>query len=91
MKKVIGLDIGGTNTRAALINENYEIEKTVIRPTVSGDLPSFLESIAKAVEDLGPGLEGVSALAGGVPGRVRQDGYVYALPNVHISSIPLSS
>ena len=26
MKKVIALDIGGTNTRCALINENYEIE-----------------------------------------------------------------
>ncbi len=91
MRKVIGLDIGGTNTRAALIDEELRIEKTVIRPTVSGDLPSFLESIASAVADLSPEQEGVCSLAGGVPGRVRQDGYVYALPNVHISSIPLSS
>ena len=26
MKYAIGIDIGGTNTRVALINENYEIK-----------------------------------------------------------------
>ena len=33
MKKSICLDIGGTNLRCALINENYEIEKVIIKST----------------------------------------------------------
>lgn len=89
MRKVIGLDIGGTNTRAALINENYEIEKTIIHDTVTGSLPSFLESVAGIIEELCPDRKEVVAIAGGVPGRVRHDGYIYALPNIHIDSIPL--
>ena len=34
MKKVIALDIGGTNTRVALVNEAYEIESELIYDTV---------------------------------------------------------
>jgi glucokinase len=30
-------------------------------------------------------------LATGVPGRVRYDGFIYALPNIHIENIPLAS
>ena len=89
MRKVIGLDIGGTNTRAALINEDYSIEKIVIHDTVSGSLEAFLESVSSIIEELCPDRKEVVAIAGGVPGRVRHDGYIYALPNIHIDSIPL--
>ena len=89
MRKVIGLDIGGTNTRAALINEDYSIEKIVIHDTVSGSLEGFLESVSSIIEELCPDRKEVVAIAGGVPGRVRHDGYIYALPNIHIDSIPL--
>ena len=90
MDKVIALDIGGTNTRVALINENYEIENVLINPTVVGNLDLFLESVAKAIREAIPSFEGVKAIAVGVPGRVRHDGYIYALPNIHVSNIPLS-
>ena len=37
MAKIIALDIGGTNTRCALVNEKYEIEEILIKPTVVGN------------------------------------------------------
>ena len=33
MKYAAAVDIGGTNTRIALVNENYEIEKRIQFPT----------------------------------------------------------
>ncbi|MBE6135435.1 MAG: ROK family protein [Erysipelotrichaceae bacterium] len=89
-KKIIALDIGGTNTRVALINEDYEVEKILIKPTVVGNLDMFLESVKNVILEAIPSFEGVLAISGGVPGRVRHDGYIYALPNIHISSIPLA-
>ena len=90
MKKVIALDIGGTNTRVALINENYQIEKILINPTVVGNLDLFLASVRDTIKEAIDDFTGVVAIATGVPGRVRHDGYIYALPNVHITAIPLS-
>ena len=74
MRKVIALDIGGTNTRVALINENYEVENVLIKPTVVGNLDLFLSSVASVIEEGIPSLEGVIAISAGVPGRVRHDG-----------------
>lgn len=91
MKKVIALDIGGTNTRCALINENYEIESININPTVSGDVNSFLESVATVISQTVPEItDDIKAISVGLPGRVRWNGYIDELPNVHISHIPLS-
>ena len=53
MKKAIALDIGGTNLRCALINEKYEIEKVLIKNTLTGSLEVFLEEVAKIIEEIG--------------------------------------
>ncbi len=87
--KVVSLDIGGTNTRAALIDEKHEILKTNILPTVRGDVGAFLDNVKKCVIGLGD-ISDVAAFGGGVPGRVRKDGFVYALPNVGVAEIPLA-
>ena len=90
-KKVIALDIGGTNTRCALINEKFEIENCLIKPTRVGNLELFLQSVEEVIEEAVPDMTDVVCIAGGVPGRVRWDGYIYALPNIHISQIPLAA
>lgn len=90
MKKIIALDIGGTNTRVALINEDYKIESILINPTVVGNLDLFLESVKKTILEGVKDFTDVIAISAGVPGRVRHDGFIYALPNIHITSIPLS-
>ena len=90
MKKVLAFDIGGTNTRLALVNENFEIEKELTYPTVRGSVNEFLASIKKIILDLDVNLNEVSAVGAGVPGVVNRDtGYIYVLPNVHISDIDL--
>jgi len=91
MKKIIALDIGGTNTRVALINENYEIESVKISPTVVGNTSLFLANVSKTIKEAIPSFQDVIALATGVPGRVRYDGFIYALPNIHIENVPLAS
>ena len=90
MRKVIALDIGGTNTRAALVNESYQAEKIIIHPTVTGDTDLFLKSVRDIVKEICTDLKDVIAIAGGVPGRVRPDGYINALPNMGISNIDLA-
>ena len=90
MKKVLSFDIGGTNTRLALINEDFEIEKQLIYPTVRDSKEAFLESIKKIILDLDINLDEVSYIGAGVPGVVDKDkGYIIDLPNVHIKDIPL--
>ena len=90
-KRIIALDIGGTNTRVALIDEDYKVLKVLIKPTVVGNLDMFLGSVKAVIDEAVPDKEGVIAISAGVPGRVRHDGYIYALPNIHISSVPLSA
>lgn len=92
MAYVLALDIGGTNTRAALVDKDFKLVKTNIIPTVGKDNADFFSNIVKCVRGLGKGLSEVVAIAGGVPGRVRHDGHVYALPNVGkgIYEIPLA-
>ncbi len=89
MRKIIALDIGGTNCRIALINENYAIEKSIIKSTECGSVDVFLSQIKNIVLELGIDKD-VVAISVGVPGRIRQDGFIYELPNINISNIPLS-
>lgn len=88
--KVCALDIGGTNTRVAIINSAYEIEKVVIRPTAIGNVDLFLDNVVRTIREADPDLTEIKCFAMGVPGRVRHDGYIYALPNVHIEDVPLA-
>lgn len=89
-RKVIALDIGGTNTRCALINEDYEIEKVLINPTLLGNKEAFLSSIAETIESCVSDFHDVVAIAGGLPGRVNPEGYIVALPNIGIEDVHLA-
>ena len=88
MKKVISFDIGGTNTRIALINEHFEIEKEETIPTKRDSVDAFLSSIDELISHFD--LKDVLAFGVGIPGVCnRETGYIYDLPNVHIKDIPL--
>ncbi|OPZ35704.1 MAG: Glucokinase [Tenericutes bacterium ADurb.BinA155] len=91
MDQIISLDIGGTNTRCALIDASYQVKNLKINPTVTGTLQGFLDSVAAIIKEVVPVPQSCKAIAIGVPGRVRYDGYIYALPNIHIEAIPLAS
>ena len=88
MKKVIAFDIGGTNTRIALINEKFVIEKEEIIPTRRDNVEVFLSSLDELIQKFD--LKDVIAFGVGIPGVCnRETGYIYDLPNVHIKDIPL--
>lgn len=89
-KKVIALDIGGTNTRAALVDEDYRIISEKINPTIRGDKEAFLKNIIATVHEAVSDFSDVIGIGGGLPGRVRYDGYIYILANVGITDIPLA-
>ena len=90
MGKVIALDIGGTNTRLALVDDKYNIIKVEIKPTVTGSKEKFLESVRNIIARNVPNPREYDAIACGVPGRVTPEGYIAALPNIGITDIPLA-
>jgi glucokinase len=89
MRKALCLDIGGTNLRCALINENYEIEKVIIKNTLNSTVDVFLNQVSEIISEVGV-TDDVVAISMGVPGQVRWDGFVMELPNIGIKSIPLA-
>ena len=52
MKHVVALDIGGTNLRAAIVDENFNIINVLIRSTVNGNLMQFYEDVILIIKDL---------------------------------------
>lgn len=88
MKKVLAFDIGGTNTRLALVNENFEIEKSLVKPTPKNDKQAFLDNIYSLMDEFP--LEDVIAVGAGVPGVVDiKTNKIIILPNVGIGDIEL--
>ncbi len=87
MKKVLAFDIGGTNSRVALINENFEVEDVKTIPTVRDSNGDFLKSLDDLASQFD--LTDVVAFGCGLPGVInRENGFIYDLPNVHVKSIP---
>lgn len=86
MKKVLAFDIGGTNTRLALINEKFEIEKVEIKDTPHNSKEKFMETVFALVDSFP--LEDVVAFGAGVPGVVdTKTAKIITLPNVGIADI----
>lgn len=86
MKKVLAFDIGGTNTRLALINEKYEIEKKVVWPTKNSSNEVFMENCINLVKEFS--LDDVVAIGAGVPGVVNlATGKIEFMANVGLKNI----
>jgi len=87
VKTVIGIDIGGTNLRFALVTEDGTILKRERRPTeIERGRESLLQRIAVGIAELrreaahlGSQVRGVAA---GVPGLIGSDGQVHSSVNL---------
>ena len=89
MKKALAIDIGGTNTRLAVVNEHLEIEQIIIKDTVCNSSERFMVNILNGIKELN--LDGVECIGAGVPGVVdREKGIILDLPNVHVQNIKFS-
>jgi len=86
-KYAIGIDLGGTNLRVALVSEEGEIVRKIKKPSSAQILDSLTESIAEIKA------EKVAGIGLGTAGLIdRKNGRVYASPNLHaVEGIDLST
>ncbi len=90
MKNVISLDIGGTNFRIALVSPDYEF--LVVKRKENkcyGNVEMFYSEVISLIDSLEVDFSEVENISIGVPGRVRKNGMIDALPNVGINNVNL--
>lgn len=88
-EKAICLDIGGTNLRAAIIKKNLVIEKIIIQNTIKDNKEAFIDQVISIIENLDFNEKEIKSIVIGVPGRVRNNGFIDELPNIHVKDINL--
>jgi len=91
MNLVIALDIGGTNLRGAVVNDQYSFLDIKILPTPLHNVTAFLNEVKNIIDLLLRKHPQVKAIACGVPGRVDTLGGIDILPNIGIRNVPLKS
>ncbi len=91
LRRVISIDLGGTNIRAAIINEKLRIEKVIKSSTEKLNFDILFHQVINLIDSLMQSKYPIDAICFGVAGRVRLDGYINELPNLHMSDIPLAN
>jgi glucokinase len=86
--RVIGVDVGGTKTLAAVMTPQGSIEGRVERPTVVSSQEELLEELDGAVEELRAQYGDVAALGFGIPSRIDQrTGRAVASVNIPLAEL----
>ena len=80
-KQCIGIDIGGTNTRVALINENYEIKKRIQFLTDVDDPDKTMDKIVETISSFKLDIVGVGMSCPGPLDLIK--GKILTTPNLH--------
>ena len=81
MKYAVAIDIGGTNTRVALIDENYVIEQRIQFPTDAQDPYVTMNKIKEAIDGFNRDIVGVGMSC---PGPLDlMVGKILTTPNLH--------
>lgn len=89
----IGIDLGGTNIVAAVVDENFNIVKKAKTPTA---MPRSAEEIfddiamvcKQAMADAGVTIDDISSIGLGTPGTVNKDGVIEYANNLNFDHIP---
>lgn len=89
MTATIGLDVGGTNVRGAVVTSDGEVVSERYRPTPDGER-ALLDALLGVITDLRDDPPDVVAVGVGIAGLVDFDGVVHYAPNIHgILGVPL--
>ena len=80
MKYAVGIDVGGTNTRVALINEEYKILERIQFSTDSKDPEITLQKIREIIKGFGKKVEGIGISCPGPLDLI--EGVVLTPPNL---------
>ena len=91
----IGIDVGGTNLKAGLVNDRFEIEATAKMPLRWESAEKFaddLVSLAKAAAaEKGVALAEIGCIGIGVPGQVdNKKGLIVKTVNIPIRDLPIA-
>ncbi len=89
----IGVDLGGTNMAAGVLDETYAIKKAASVATRSGGMPEQIAEdmavlIEKLMSDIGISKEKVEQIGIGIPGSVTKDGIVEDANNIGFFRVP---
>lgn len=89
----IGIDLGGTNIVAAVVDENYKIIAKAKTPTaVPRSAELIFDDIAKvcneAVEKAGVTMDDIASIGLGTPGTVNSDGVIEFANNLNFDHVP---
>lgn len=91
----IGVDLGGTNLVAGIVNDNREITSKASIPTKIGEsykviMKDMAELIKKLVEDSGYQLSDIESVGIGSPGAIdNKNGVVYSASNLKFENAPV--
>lgn len=91
MNYIAAVDIGGTNIRAAIIDENFKIIEVIKEKTPHNDLAMLLDNVKILLEKLDIISKKVLAISIGVAGRVRKENHIDELPNIGVKDIDFVS
>jgi glucokinase len=84
---VVGIDLGGTTTKAALVSERYELLARTAVPTELRSQAALLDSIERVVEQVAEGAT-PAAVGFGLPSQIDQrEGRVLDSTNVPLEEI----
>jgi len=85
--RVIGVDVGGTKTLAAVVTRKGEIEAKVVHPTDVSSQDALLAGLDAIVEEMRSGRE-IAGLGFGIPSRVDQrSGRAVASVNIPLAGV----
>lgn len=86
MKYAIGIDVGGTNIRIAVVNENGQLYDVYKESTIATDIESLRKQILSLIKRIDFNKYKIEGIGIGVPGPVKPDGTVIYIPNLNIST-----
>ena len=85
MKYALGVDVGGTNIRIAVVDENGQMYDVIKESTKARTIEGVKDQIISLVNRIDLSKYQVEGIGIGVPGPVQPDGTVIYIPNLGIN------
>ncbi len=86
----IGIDVGGTNIAAGVVDENnHIIRKASVKTAEHSSPTAMIKAIGGLVKELSKGLDDIEAVGVGVPGTAEPDtGKILYANNLGFEDVP---
>ncbi|MCL2255634.1 MAG: ROK family protein [Firmicutes bacterium] len=89
--KLLGIDIGGTNTKIGIVEDGKILKKTALKTNMIQGYDNFLDRLTKEVDTLTKGID-YAGVGVGCPGIIdTKNGVVAYANNLYFKNVPLAS